>query len=418
MIPAAAASPTADTAAEATPTGERLVVLDVVRGVALMGILVMNMPAFTAAGAPDAASHALNHGAEVLRDMLFAGKFNSIFSMLFGLGFTLQLARLQARSPDQASAIYVRRLAWLLGLGLVHAALFWGGDVLHMYALLGFTLLWLRHWSDRALLWLVAACLLGPALSQLLRGLFSSSEALGAAPAAAAASAWTAAEIQAFGHGSMLDVARLSLRSFVAMYTDWQELRHHLGFYAQILTTMVLGLLIGRHRLVQRLPDLMPQVRRIQWWSLGTGLACTGIFGLGHDVGQETGAAVRALVGTSYVLARLALMAFYVLTLVRLMQAADWQRRLAPFAAAGRMPLTNYLLQTALCSALFYGWGFGLWDDVGAAAELLLAPLLFVAVQLPLSMWWLKRFDQGPFEWLWRRATYGRHGPVGRAAAK
>lgn len=406
------------TAAEATPTAERYVVLDVVRGVALMGILVMNMPAFTAAGAPDATSHAINHGAEVLRDMVFAGKFNSIFSMLFGLGFTLQLARLQEKTPALASAIYVRRLAWLLGLGLVHAAFFWGGDVLHMYALLGFALLWLRHWSDRALLWLMAACLLGPALSQLVRGVFSSPEALAVAPAAAAASAWTAAEIQAYGHGSMLDVARQSLRSFVTMYTDRQELRHHLGFYAQILTTMVLGMLIGRHGLVPRLPHLMPQVRRVQWWALATGLACTGLYGLGHDIGPEAGAALRALVGTSYVIARLALMAFYVLTLVRLMQDAAWQRRLSPFAAAGRMPLTNYLLQTALCSLLFYGWGFGLWNDVGAAAELLLAPLLFIAIQLPLSVWWLRRFEQGPFEWLWRRATYGRHGPVPRPVAK
>lgn len=410
-------APGPSSADTALPPGERLLLLDVVRGIALLGILVMNMPAFTAA-APSAHGwmQAVDHGAEVLRDMLFAGKFNSMFSMLFGLGFMLQLDRLQRRHGDAAQAIYLRRLAWLLGVGLLHAVLVWNGDVLHMYALLGFTLPWLRRWPDRALVALMLLCMLGPALSQLARGLLAHGGAAAAAPLVQPAYTWNEVEIRAYGLGSVGDAVRQTMHGFVDLYTDPQELRHHLGFYAQVVTTMVLGLLIGRHGWLQRIPALMPRIIRIQQWSLGLGLVCSVVYGIGHDLSGGGSPLAKGLVGTCYVLARLALMSFYVLTLVRALQSPVWQRRLAPFAATGRMPLTNYLLQTVLCSVLFYGWGFGWWNRVGPAAELLIAPAMFLLIQLPLSLWWLRHHEQGPLEWLWRRATYGR--AMGAARSK
>jgi len=81
---------------------------------------------------------------------------------------------------------------------------------------------------------------------------------------------------------------------------------------------------------------------------------------------------------------------------------------LQPFATAGRMPLTNYLMQTLIATTLFYGWGFGLWGKVGNALDLALAIGIFFLVQVPLSKWWLARHELGPMEWLWRRLTYGR----------
>jgi uncharacterized protein len=93
---------------------------------------------------------------------------------------------------------------------------------------------------------------------------------------------------------------------------------------------------------------------------------------------------------------------------VRAVHSDHWRRRLEPMALAGRMPLTNYLLQTAIATTIFYGWGFGLWGQVGPALDLWLAVLIFFAVQIPLSRWWLSRHETGPLEWLWRRLTYGR----------
>jgi uncharacterized protein len=79
-----------------------------------------------------------------------------------------------------------------------------------------------------------------------------------------------------------------------------------------------------------------------------------------------------------------------------------------PLAAAGRMPLTNYLLQSVLCTAIFYGWGLGLWGRTGAAQQLGLALAIFFALQVPLSILWFRRFAYGPMEYVWRVLSYGR----------
>src|SRR5262245_16288240 len=115
---------------------DRIAVMDIVRGFALLGILIMNLPGFSNsffAGADG--SHVwtgtVDRIAEATRDMLFSGKFNSMFSLLFGLGFTIQLGRMMARDPVQAPRLYARRLLVLTAFGLVHVLIFWNGDVLH-----------------------------------------------------------------------------------------------------------------------------------------------------------------------------------------------------------------------------------------------------------------------------------------------
>jgi len=100
-------------------------------------------------------------------------------------------------------------------------------------------------------------------------------------------------------------------------------------------------------------------------------------------------------------------MAFYAATLVRFARTPRGARWLRPFATAGRMPLTNYLLQTAMGTFVFYHWGLGYWNEAGTAAEVALAIGLFV-VQLPLSAWWLAHHPHGPLEAVWRRLSYGR----------
>lgn len=399
----------------ALPPAERVVALDVVRGFALLGILVMNLPAYTAAGDPSPVQQPVDFTAALLRDLVLAGKFNSIFSLLFGLGFSLQLARLEARAPQQARSIYERRLMVLLAIGLAHGLVFFRGDVLHVYAVLGFVLLWLRRWRTGWLVALMALLVLAPALVQAARWLVVHQEvgALVQHLAAEPPRVWSPQEITVYEHGSFMDVAAANVAAFLRQYTDPTLLRAQLGYVAQVLTTMVLGLLIGRHGWLQQIPQRMRELGQIQVACLVVGVVSTAITYLWHQDALKTGApALKALVGTCYGLGRLGLMGFYVLSLVRLLQHPWWQARLAPLAAAGRMPMTTYLLQTILCSGLFFGWGLGLWNRVDRIDELVIAAALFFVVQLPLSVWWLGRFGQGPFEWLWRRATYGRSGPV------
>jgi uncharacterized protein len=403
------------------PASERILTLDIVRGFALLGILIMNMPGFTNSFFIEADGSHLwtqpwNQGAELVRDMLFSGKFNSMFSLLFGIGFTIQLGRLQAREPERAVAIYTRRLLALLAFGLIHAMVFWTGDVLHIYALLGFLLLLLRNVSNRTVYVLLALCLLYPAVSGTLRLIVITPDMVKAQ--VALMQSWEASNNAAYGHGSFLAAAREHAGEFALFYTNWRMLWGTVGFYVLMTTTMLIGFLIGRNGLVRRIPELLPVIKRLQWWALGVGIVCALVFGILGEMNRTPGPSpIKIVISIAYVLCRLSLMMFYVLTIVRLAQLPAWQRLFAPIAAAGRMPLTNYLMQTLIATTIFYGWGFGVWGRMGPALGLALAFAIFFMIQVPLSLWWLKRFDMGPMEWVWRYLTYGHRPAMARAPA-
>ena len=395
------------------PTAQRIPTLDILRGVALMGILIMNMPGFGTSFFAGADGSRLWPGqldqlAEDLRDLLFSGKFNSMFSLLFGIGFTLQFERMRQRDPLGAPRVYLRRVAVLGAIGLLHAAVFWTGDVLHVYAVLGLIVLFgLRRLSNRALVVLMVLCLLYPVVNGLLRLAVVTPDIT--AMLVARAKAFEASNNAIYGHGSFMQAAAEHAREFAHDYDNRWSLWGTLGWYVQMSLTMMLGLLAGRLRWVQRIPELMPQIRRLTWVALAVGLACGAAFTLIFEFNRVPGPSPIKLLGSvCYWTCRPAMMVFYVLVIVRLAQDPAWQRRLTPLAAAGRMPLTNYLMQTALCTTLFYGWGFGLWGQVGPALGLALALAIFWLIQVPWSRWWLARHDRGPMEALWARLTYGR----------
>lgn len=399
------------------PAAERIVALDVLRGVALFGIFIMNMPGFShsvfAPSPPDLAP--VDAAVTWLRDLLFAGKFNLLFGMLFGIGFHLQLGRLEAGRPAGAAvALYARRLAALLAIGLVHAALLWSGDVLVVYAVLGFALLAIRAWSDRAVTALLVACLVLPAIAEGLRPtlLSISTEAI----AAFEMEGFVLSNDAAFGHGSFLDAVAETTRVFAWYWSSSLGLWALAFFFMQMATGILLGFLVGRRGWVGRLPTLAPQLRRAQWLALGVALlggalslafaALTATLVARGMYPAAIGATVLDTLAKS--LGRPALMAFYALALLRLLQHRGPARWLRPFALAGRMPLSNYLLQTLLGLFVFYGWGLGFWDRASPWVETVLATAIFLVVQLPLSAWWLARFRYGPVEYAWRRLTYGR----------
>jgi len=347
--------------------------------------------------------------------------------MLFGIGFTLQLSRLgAAEGPGDVAAaaaggssgapplatghgatlVYARRLAVLLGIGLVHAALLWPGDVLLVYAVLGFALLALRRLPDAAVLALLALCLVYPAASDALRTVAFSFET--ETIAAFEYQDFEASNDLAFGHGGFLDAVRETARVFAWSYTSPLGLFSCAAFYVQMATGILAGFLIGRRGWVAQLNERGGEVRRAQVGALAIVVAAA-VVELSAASGLAGFPAVSFAGGLARTVGRAALAAFYAFTVLRcvtLPGAAPW---FTPFAIAGRMPLSNYLLQTVLASAVFYGWGLGLWGRAGPAFETVLALALFFAVQLPFSRAWLSRFRHGPVEYLWRRLTYGRN---------
>ena len=405
------------TAPAALPASERITTLDVLRGFALMGILIMNMPGFSYSGWHESdGSHywpsQVDQIAEQVRDALFSGKFNSLFSVLFGLGFTIQFARMQQMDPLHADRLYLRRLLVLLVLGLLHAWVFWFGDVLHVYAVLGIVLLFgLRRVSDRGLVAIMVGCLVYPVVASLLRVAFVSKEFV--ASRVAIGKDFAATNDIAFGSGSFFDATRETMRLMAFEYGDLYSLWGTFGWYVSMTLTMLLGVLAGRRRWAQRIPELMPQIRRLTWIMLGAGLTLSATAVMIWEANRTPGPSlIKTFAGLCYNVSRPMLMVFYVLLIVQLFQRESWKPLFKPFEWAGRMPLTNYLMQTAICTTLFYGWGFGLWAKVGPAAGLALSLVLFFGIQVPWSYWWLRSHERGPLEALWARLTYGRTGPV------
>ncbi len=400
------------------PATDRIAALDVLRGFALLGIFIMNMPGFSHSmfAAPAAPATTLDAVVAELREVLFAGKFNLLFGLAFGIGFAIQMKRLRAAEaeraarlgtsprPDRPSQVYLRRLAFLLVVGLIHAMLLWSGDVLLVYAVLGFALLAAQRLSDRALCMLIGVCLVLPALGEVLRpALFPDGYN---AVAAFEYQQLEASNDLAFGHGSWRDALRESVRVFDWGWRSRIGLFGYASFFVQMATGILVGFVLGGRGWPARAIAGATAERRAPGTALAIAIGCAVVETIGAlALAGGVGVFVAMLART---IGRAALSACYALAIVRIVRAhavlPGWLR---PLRDAGRMPLTNYLLQTLLASFVFYGWGLGRWNTVGPAAETALAIALFVGVQLPLSTLWLRRFRAGPLEALWRRFTYG-----------
>jgi len=407
----------ADDAEAPLAESDRIAALDVLRGFALLGIFIMNMPAFSHSlfTLPEIPPRVLDATVAGLRELLFAGKFNLLFGLVFGIGFAIQMARLDATEAargarigsaprrHRATQVYARRLAFLLVVGLVHAMLLWSGDVLLVYALVGFALLALRRLDDRALYVLIAACLVFPALTEVLRAAMVSRgfETV----ATFQYQQFQASNDLAYGGGSFLDAVRETARVFDWSWRSPFGLFMYASFFVQMATGILVGFVVGRRGWPKRpLADVSAE-RRAPRTALLVAIGCGLIEVAAFAWGGEAGLFVSAFART---IGRASLAACYALVVVRIVRDhRELPRWLRPLSDAGRMPLSNYLLQTALATLIFYGWGLGYWNSVGAAAEVGLAVVLFVAVQLPLSHLWLKRFRYGPLEYLWRAFTYG-----------
>jgi len=407
------ADPTAAGAQAPVGAADRIAALDVLRGFALLGIFIMNMPGFSHSmfAAPTPPRGAVDFLAAGVRDLLFAGKFNLLFGLVFGVGFAMQMARLEsaesarvgaAPARDRAIRIYARRTSFLTVVGLVHAMLLWSGDVLLVYALIGFALLGLRRLGDRTLGLLIAACLLFPALSEVLR---ASRFPGGFDPVTAFE--YRQLELSndlAYGRGSFLDAIRETARVFDWSWRSRFGLFIYASFVVQMATGILVGFVVGR-RGWPLAPLAAGAERRALSLASLLAVGCVVVEPIARvAVGADAGLFVSTLART---IGRASLAACYAIVVVGFVRdRPELPRWLRPLRDAGRMPLTNYLLQTVLASAVFYGWGIGWWNRAGPAVETALALLLFVAIQLPLSTAWLARFRHGPLEYVWRLFTY------------
>ena len=398
---------------------ERSSLLDALRGWALFGILIANMMAFIGFFFVEDAARArmllaqFDDASEFLLEWLVVGKFYSIFSLLFGIGFAIQLGRLEQRGEGVPR--YLRRLFFLFLIGLAHLLLLWLGDIVALYALMGAVLLLFRRLSDQALLrWAVLLWLIPIAWSAAIHfGGFQPAEPIYTMGVAMIAS-------------TGLDVSKGPLPLLAGpdflphLLAHPGETMFRLGDlvwqmrFTKVLGMFLIGLWVGRRALYAKLDQYRPLLRRVALVGLGAGLPlAAGKALLGMWPGESR--PIEFATEVFYVLSTPTLALGYAAGFALLWRAGR-QRLLGWAAPAGRMALTNYLMQTILQSAIFYGWGLGMIGKLGLVFVFPLSIALF-AVQILYSRWWLERFRFGPAEWVWRSLTYGRLQPMRRGAA-
>jgi uncharacterized protein len=387
---------------------ERIEILDVLRGLAVCGILIGNVQWFSGYGMmPESLaqqSPLIDRVTHFLVWFFVEGKFYSIFSFLFGFGFALQISRAKERGDAKAS-LFKRRLFWLLVIGLLHAYLLWAGDILSIYALMGFLLIPFRKKTDASLLkWafiLLAIPILTYILFYILFVAFVPPETV-AKIDAAKINMWNEA-VRTVPQSGYLQILRgYNLNYIVGRYASLiLEMR-----LPKILAMFLLGLYAYRRAFFQNLSSHQQFIRRLLMYGLILGLVGNVAFAAlagAEAVFPPSPAGVAGVISYAFGVPALAL--FFIALVATLWQKRAWRRLLSFLAPVGRMALTNYLLQTVICLSIFYGYGFGQFGRFGATKATLIALLIFL-FQILMSALWLNYFNYGPMEWIWRQLTY------------
>lgn len=408
-----------------TPAAERIHALDIIRGFALLGILLMNIEFFQRPLQAimlgfNAEQSGLDYGVAWFSFAFIQGKFYTMFSLLFGLGFVIFLDRAMQRGVG-ARGLFARRLAVLLVFGVAHVFLVWSGDILHTYAMVGFLLLLFAHTPARRMWkWGLAFLLAPPALMWLgALGIHAAMQAPdGGAEMLAGFEADHAAVLADIARGEVVYATGTWWEAVQWRVHEWRSL--YLGgglffFVPMILGMFLIGAAFGRARVFADVAGNQPLFRRMMLLGFGAGIPGAVVWGLyGPDMNMLVPTFYGAALFTLSVVVNLALCLAYIGTLMVLLhRGRTWLMRLAP---VGRMALTNYLMHSVVLTLLFYGYGLGLYGEIGRAGATGMALLLY-AGQVWFSGWWLARYRMGPMEWLWRTATYGRRQPLRLAVA-
>jgi uncharacterized protein len=390
---------------------ERIATLDVLRGFALLGVLIGNMVLFTGDFVMrDVSRSAADKVVTVLIEIFVDSKAQTLLCFLFGFGFAIQLLRAQARD-EAVLGVYLRRVIVLFGFGFAHVALLWWGDVTWTYAVAAIGLLALYRTPTKVQV-IVAAIVIFvpvlvfsiPAARLWMLGVFMTPQELGAH----------------FQH----IVAVIERPDRVGLV--WEHLVFAAAFSAQVwgwyfvwlVGRFLLGYVAGTKRWFERDgADHLVVFRRMLWGFVPGAMwaAWQVVQALGLVANYEFELPLRLAIRALFELALLGMVFGYVGVVVLLMQIPRWRRLLMIIAPAGRMPLTTYIVQSAVATTLMYGWGLG-WYGMGPATYVPLA-LGIYAVQIGIAHVWLRYFRFGPLEWLWRWGVYLRRPPMRVASA-
>jgi len=397
---------------------ERVQIIDSLRGLALLGILLVNIQLFSnpiqaAAWSAEAAPAFGDRVSGWVVRFLAQGKFYSLFSLLFGVGLTIQMRRAERKGVSFVP-LYLRRLVVLAAIGLAHALFLWTGDILTLYAVLGFALIPYRKARPRTLL-IWAASLLsvsilinvfslalleigGSGLAQHTDHILSQQEAQARVEAERAR--------QVYSTGGLAEITAQRAHDLYFMAFA------NLSISPNVFAMFLIGVYFGRRQIFQRVDENLSLLRKLAWGGLAIGVPCNLAFAeLGGSASPTGPWAALLAAKIAETIGGAAFCLSYLAALLLVARRAGWQKRVGLLAPTGQMALSNYLLQSVTCTLIFYGYGLGLFGKVGTGAGVLLALGVFLG-QVVLSSWWMQRCSIGPAEWVWRSLTYLQMQPM------
>ena len=401
---------------------ERVQVIDVLRGIAVLGILLMNMKDFSfptdyTSFWDEMHTGTLDQGIRLLLRLFAEGKFYTLFSFLFGLGMAVMLVRSKT-SGRKFTPLYMKRLFVLLIIGFVHDIFIWNGLILIDYAILGFVLLLFQNRKQKTILIWMAVLYFVPLLLAAAFFTFSSKldkpEGPEAIAKAEAASDSTRAinrekldqQLELFGNGGYLDMVEFRMKE------AWKPFAAALGLGWYVLLMFLAGYISWQKGWFQDINKHKPVFKKAVLLGLLAGIAGSFLYIIFRAVPDDPSQRMRGIGYASLLFfGNPGFCLFYISGLTLLLNKIKWNKFIAALAAVGRTALSNYILQSIIGSLIFYSYGLGMFGKTSPIQNLLLTFAVF-AVQLPVSVWWLSRFRFGPVEWLWRSLTYGRMQPM------
>jgi uncharacterized protein len=377
---------------------ERVVIVDVVRGFALVGVLIANFTSFIDQNLPsdilNSISTPFDQLLSNLNTIFIEWKFMTIFSILFGYGFGLILISLEKKSIHPTS-FFTRRMFWLFVMGIIHT-LFWWGDILHLYALCGLLLLPFRKFSTGMLLLcsLFFMFVIPPCISLAFQN---------------SPDYFTDQNMkllyEQYKYGNMLDVFKSNInlyyKAFILSGSDLHDMSETLGRF-------LFGYLLLRMKLFESIKMKKQFFKNVSIITASVTIGYLMIRWLSREDMTTAGKIYREPLTKIGILSTSCL---YVSVLVLLFIAYERSKIFSTLQALGKMTLTNYLLISAICITLLYGIGFGQLGTLSMRIMWLCA-FVWLIIEISFSTYWLKKFRYGPTEWIWRRLTYRKRIPM------
>lgn len=390
------------------PQTDRIVSIDLLRGVAVLGILIMNIQHFsmpTAAYINPAAYGdltGLNIWVWIISHMLASGKFMSIFSILFGAGILLFTQRAELRGLNSA-ALHYRRMAWLLLFGLMHAYLLWSGDILVSYSLCGMLVFLFRNKRANKLIRIAFVFFLVPILLDLF---FVWSIPYWSEEALQYTMGNWAPGVEKLQHhldvyrSGWLEQMELRVPGAMFMQTSYFMMRP----FWRVTALMLLGMALFKWEVLSS-GRTSRFYLRLALIGLLAGYVLSGS-GVYLNFKDQWTMEFSMFIGAQFnYVGSLGVALGYIALVMLVSKSTGYTGLKRRFSAVGRMAFSNYILMTIICTFLFYGHGFGLYGSVERKFQVLIVLAIWILI-LFISPLWLKRYRFGPLERLWRALTY------------